>query len=98
MKEISAEALAEKLEKKEDIHIIDVREDFEVEEGKIPEAIHIPLGEIENRVDELNKGKHYYMVCRSGARSGNACGYLASQGFNVTNMTGGMLAWTGKVE
>ncbi|CQR47922.1 Thiosulfate sulfurtransferase GlpE [Paraliobacillus sp. PM-2] len=98
MKEISAEALAEKLEQNEKVNIIDVREDFEVEEGKIPEAKHIPLGEIEQRAKELDKNAHYYMVCRSGGRSGNACALLESQGYHVTNMTGGMLAWTGKVK
>ncbi|WP_182199955.1 rhodanese-like domain-containing protein [Paraliobacillus salinarum] len=98
MKQISADALAEKLQNKENVNIIDVREDFEVAEGKIPEAIHIPLGEIEKRVNELDKNEHYYLVCRSGGRSGNACGFLDSQGFDVTNMTGGMLAWNGEVK
>lgn len=98
MKQISADALAEKLQNKENVNIIDVREDFEVAEGKIPEAVHIPLGEIEKRVNELDKNEHYYLVCRSGGRSGNACGFLDSQGFDVTNMTGGMLAWNGEVK
>ncbi|MFB1050168.1 rhodanese-like domain-containing protein [Paraliobacillus sp. JSM ZJ581] len=98
MKEISADALAEKLQQKENVNIIDVREDFEVAEGKIPEAKHIPLGEIETRVNELDKNEHYYLICRSGGRSGNACSFLQSQGYDVTNVTGGMLAWTEEVK
>ena len=98
MKEITAEELANKLAANEDVNIIDVREDFEVEEGKIPQAKHIALGEVETRLSELDKGKHYYMVCRSGARSGNACQFLTQQGFDVTNMAGGMIAWPGEVK
>lgn len=98
MKEITAEELATKLVAKENINLIDVREDFEVEEGKIKEATHIALGEVEARVDELDKNKHYYLICRSGARSGNAAQFLSEKGYDVTNITGGMLAWPGEVE
>ncbi|GAA5417319.1 sulfurtransferase Alvin_2599 [Paraliobacillus ryukyuensis] len=98
MKEINAETVVEKLANNEKVNIIDVREDFEIEAGKIPQAKHIPLGEIEERTDELDKNEHYYMVCRSGARSANASAVLEEKGFNVTNMTGGMLAWTGEIE
>ncbi|GGM19359.1 rhodanese-like domain-containing protein [Paraliobacillus quinghaiensis] len=98
MKEITAEELANKLAANEDVNIIDVREDFEVEEGKIPQAKHIALGEVEARLSELDKDKHYYMVCRSGGRSGNACQFLTQKGFDVTNMVGGMIAWPGEVK
>lgn len=70
----------------------------EVAEGKIPGAINIPLGLIEFRMHELDKSKEYIIVCRSGARSGRASQFLESYGFNVINMTGGMLSWEGKVE
>lgn len=98
MKSISAVELQEKLKNGENLHIIDVREDAEVAEGKIPEAEHIPLGDIPHSLDKLDKNKHYYMVCRSGGRSSNACEFLMNQGYDVTNMTGGMLAWQGEVE
>jgi rhodanese-related sulfurtransferase len=98
MKEISAEELAKKLRDGEEISIIDVREDDEVAQGKIPGAKHIPLGEIPERLDEIDKNEHHYMVCRSGGRSGNACNFLIDKGYDVTNMTGGMLAWKDDVE
>jgi rhodanese-related sulfurtransferase len=79
-------------------NIIDVRETDEVAEGKIPGAVNIPLGLVEFRMNELDKSKEYIMVCRSGGRSGRACQFLESQGYNVINMTGGMLAWEGKTE
>jgi rhodanese-related sulfurtransferase len=80
------------------LNIIDVREEHEVVSGKIPGAVNIPLGMIENHVGDLEKGKDYIMVCRSGARSARATQYLESLGYKVSNMKGGMLAWGGKVE
>ncbi|RLL42701.1 rhodanese-like domain-containing protein [Oceanobacillus piezotolerans] len=98
MKEISAKEVQEKLENGEELNIVDVREDDEVAQGIIPGAKHIRLGEIPERHTELDKNKQYYMVCRSGARSGRATEFLNEQGYDVTNMAGGMLAWEGDVE
>src|SRR5690606_235553 len=98
MNSISAVDLQEKIKNGEKVHIIDVRENVEVAEGKIPEAKHIPLGDIPDSLEKLDKDKHYYMVCRSGGRSSSACEFLSNQGYNVTNMTGGMLAWQGEIE
>lgn len=47
---------------------------------------------------ELDKNKPYIMICRSGGRSGQATAFLQSQGYDVTNMTGGMLDWAGEVK
>ncbi|EOR23198.1 rhodanese-like protein [Niallia nealsonii AAU1] len=47
---------------------------------------------------ELDKSKEYIMVCRSGARSGQASQFLEDHGFKVINMTGGMLAWEGETK
>lgn len=49
-------------------------------------------------MNELEKSKEYIVVCRSGARSGRASQFLENQGYNVMNMTGGMLSWEGRVE
>ncbi|MGX8237725.1 rhodanese-like domain-containing protein [Exiguobacterium undae] len=96
MKRFTAKEVQEKLENGEPLNIIDVREVDEVKEGKIPEAIHIPLGLVEFKMNELDKKKQYVMVCRSGARSGRATTYLEGQGFDVINMDGGMMAYEGK--
>ena len=80
------------------INLIDVREVKEVAEGKIPGAIHIPLGVLEFRIHELDKSKEYILICRSGGRSAQAARLLENNGYNVINMTGGMLAWEGPVE
>ncbi|MDM5187225.1 rhodanese-like domain-containing protein [Bacillus sp. DX4.1] len=98
MKEITAKELENKLMNDEELNIIDVREVEEVTEGKIPGALHIPLGLLEFRMHELDKNKEYIMVCRSGGRSSRAVQFLESNGFLVINMNGGMLAWEGKIE
>lgn len=98
MKHLSAKEVETLLVEGQPLNLIDVREVDEVETGKIPGAIHIPLGLLEFRMHELDKSQDYIMVCRSGARSGRACQLLESYGFNVTNMTGGMLAWQGETK
>jgi rhodanese-related sulfurtransferase len=97
MKEVSTAAVQKRLEKGEKLHIIDVREAAEVEEGHIPEIIHIPLSLLEFRMHELDKRTPYIVVCRSGGRSGKATVFLSSYGYDATNMEGGMLAWEGQV-
>jgi rhodanese-related sulfurtransferase len=98
MKTIDAQEVQARLEAGEKLNIIDVRESDEVEEGKIPEAEHIPLGLVEFRMNELDKDKEYFIVCHAGGRSARAVQFLESQGFNVTNISGGMLAWEGETE
>lgn len=98
MKSISTSELKDLLASGKILNIIDVREPVEVAQGKIPTAVNMPLGLLEFRMHELDKSKEYIMVCRSGGRSGQATLFLESQGYNVTNMTGGMLAWNGEVE
>ena len=98
MKTISPTEVQQKLEAGADLHLIDVREVTEVEAGHIPGVTNIPLGLLEFRMQELDKNTPYIMLCRSGGRSGQATAFLEAQGFDVTNMTGGMLEWTGEVE
>ncbi|MBC6974947.1 rhodanese-like domain-containing protein [Bacillus sp. Xin] len=98
MKEMTAKELENKFMNHEVLNIIDVREVEEVEEGKIPGALHIPLGLLEFRMHELDKNKEYIMVCRSGGRSSRAAQFLESNGFKVINMTSGMLDWEGETE
>jgi rhodanese-related sulfurtransferase len=76
--------------------ILDVRENDEWNAGHIAGAIHIPLGEISNRVSELAKYQNQPVItqCRSGARSAKAANMLKTAGFNnVHNMDGGLNAW-----
>ncbi|SES63191.1 Rhodanese-related sulfurtransferase [Salinibacillus kushneri] len=96
IKEISPEEVEESLERNK-YTIIDVREQEEVQQGMIKGARHIPLQQIPESLDQLEKNEEYVLVCRSGRRSYNASQYLQEQGYNVRNMVGGMLNWKGEV-
>jgi len=81
--------------------ILDVRTQEEWNDGIIPGAITIDYykgqGFIEE-VEQLDKSKNYYIYCRSGARSGNACGIFNQLGFeNAYNLSGGIMQWSGPV-
>ena len=98
MKITTADEIIQLLDANEEIHVIDVREDLEVEHGMIPGAINIPLGQIPDRLDELDKTAPYFVVCKGGVRSANACEFLEAQGFDVTNVEGGMMSYDGELE
>ncbi len=95
--EITISEVLEKEANGEDLNLIDVREADEIAMGAIPNIIHIPLGEVESRLNELDKDKEYIIVCRSGGRSGVATQTLTTGGYKAKNMLGGMLDWTGEV-
>lgn len=96
LKEITPAELQAKLEQGEELHLIDVREADEVAAGMIPGAVHIPLGDIAVEMNNLDASTPYILICRSGGRSGRAQEIMADEGFDVTNMTGGMLEWQGE--
>ena len=76
--------------------VIDVRElsEWHGELGRVAGAVLIPLGELEQRLDELRGAEPLLLVCRSGNRSGKACARLLELGFAApTNLAGGMIAW-----
>ncbi|WP_113927819.1 sulfurtransferase TusA family protein [Bacillus sp. P14.5] len=91
------EELAAKLN--EDISVLDVREAAEYAFKHIPNAISIPLGELEERMMELKKENEIFVVCRTGSRSDLAAQKLAQNGFtNVINVIPGMSQWNGVTE
>lgn len=76
--------------------VLDVREESEVKEGRIPHSKHIALGKLSSSLTELEKykGKPLVVSCRSGARSLSACRMLRKNGFEqVYNLAGGIMAW-----
>ena len=76
---------------------IDVRTDSEYDSGHIQSSIHIPLHEIQDRMSEIDslKNKNIIAYCRSGARSSKATKILVKAGFDVLNLSGGVLSWNG---
>lgn len=98
--QISVEALKRKLDAKEDVFILDVREPHEYPIANLGAPL-IPVGSIESRIGELASHKNDEIIihCRSGARSQKAALVLKNAGFtNVSNLTGGILAWAEKID
>lgn len=82
----------------EGITVLDVREPAEYEFGHVPGAISIPLGEIDDQFNKLNKDQTVYVYCRTGNRSDFAARKLAEKGFDVFNVVPGMKEWDGELE
>ena len=78
---------------RKDIQVLDVREDDEWTAGRIEGAVHIPLGELDRRVSELDRNRPVVTVCRSGGRAGKAAGLLGAAGLDAEVMDGGMTQW-----
>lgn len=72
------------------INLIDIREEYEYHDGHVPTAKNIPMGKILSQAEKyLDKSKEYHIICQSGGRSSRTCMELASQGYKVTNISGG---------
>lgn len=100
MQTISVEALKQKIDSGEKINLIDVREPHEHSDFNIG-GILLPLGQVQmlqiDAIEDL-KNEELYIYCRSGNRSGQACMMLETMGFtNLTNVSGGMLAWQDRI-
>lgn len=100
LEEITAAELKSIIDRKVDFQLIDVREPFEYEIARIPGAKLIPLGEIVNRICEIEKGKTTIVQCKGGVRSAKAIGYLKDAGFEgrLINLKGGIAAWSDEVD
>jgi len=73
--------------------MVDVREDDEWEAGHAPVAVHVPVGQVVDRMDELPTDRTIVCMCRMGGRSGSVAVHLAGAGYDVRNIAGGMQAW-----
>lgn len=93
--EIDASELAQWVnDATQDLRVIDVRQMQEIAMGTVPKAEPLPLHTLPAKVHELSREEKLVMVCRSGARSAQACMFLQQQGFsNVYNLRGGMMGW-----
>lgn len=100
MNEITAIELKQRLDNGDDIQIIDVREANEVAIGTIPDSIHIPLGQVLNRMSEIDPARETVVHCKMGGRSACAIDALQRSGFtgNLTNLAGGITAWSNDVD
>lgn len=93
-KNITAEDFNEKIERGDDLLLLDVRTPAEHASQAIEGSYLIPVQELAHRVAELPRDKEIVIYCRVGNRSAFASTYLARLGYNVTNLEGGIAAWS----
>jgi rhodanese-related sulfurtransferase len=100
MADLTQAKWAEQLANDDNAVILDVRTDAEVEERHIPNSKHLDIynaGEFMEGAKQMDPSKNYYVYCRSGGRSGQACAILNSLGFkNTYNLMGGITEWQGE--
>jgi rhodanese-related sulfurtransferase len=77
----------------EDAVLLDVREDDEWTAGHAPQAVHVPMGEVPQRIGEIPDEGIVHVICRSGGRSARVTAYLNQGGRQAVNVDGGMHAW-----
>ncbi|RXX22433.1 rhodanese-like domain-containing protein [Streptococcus oralis] len=92
MKEISFDEFYQ-LYQKGSLSVLDVREVEEFETLHLEGAQNLPLSQLADTYDQLDKDQLYYVICKSGMRSARACQFLAEQGYDVINVQGGMTAF-----
>lgn len=100
MEEITATELKQRLDKGDDIQIIDVREDNEVATARIPDSVHIPLAQVLNRMNEIDPNRETVVHCKMGGRSARAIEALQRSGFKgkLINLKGGIIGWSNEVD
>jgi len=100
LEETTASELKRRLDRGDDIQIIDVREPHEYEIARIPDTKLIPLGQVVNRIDEIDPDRETVVHCKGGVRSAKAIEALKQAGFNgrLINLRGGIIAWSDEVD
>ena len=100
MEEITSTELKQRLDKGDDIQLIDVREDSEVAIARIPNSIHIPLGQVLARMNEIDQTRETVVHCKMGGRSARAIDALQRSGYfgKLINLKGGIIGWSNEVD
>lgn len=102
MKNLTQEEWKDLLVQTSNSIVLDVRTDLELADGKIPGAINLDIYQAQHFVSELDnmdKSIHYFVYCKSGGRSAQACAVMQQMGFEHTfNLEGGFSNWSGDIE
>jgi rhodanese-related sulfurtransferase len=99
MSEINPHDLKARLDRGEPPLLLDVRQDWETKLCRLPNAVHIPIEEIELRTEELSPDDSIVVYCHQGVRSAAVAEYLRSLGFkDVQNLSGGLDLWARTVD
>lgn len=78
--------------------LLDVREDWERAIASVEPVVHIPMGQVEARLGELDQNTEIVVLCRSGRRSLEVAKFLNNSGFKAINLAGGILAWSRDID
>ena len=78
--------------------MLDVREEWELGVASVPDVVHIPMGEVADRLGELDRNREVVVLCRSGRRSLQVANFLQQNGFQAVNLAGGILAWSRELD
>lgn len=99
MRVLTAQALQQLMQAQPDaLHLLDVREDWERQLVAIAGSLHIPLGQLKARFEELPRDRECLVYCHHGMRSQQAAMFLEAQGFQAVNLQGGIDAWAAEVD
>ena len=96
--EITPSEFVERRSRGESLTLLDVREEWELAVASVPDVIHIPMGEVADRLGELDRGREVVVLCRSGRRSLQVASFLQQNGFQAVNLAGGILAWSRELD
>ena len=100
MEEITATELKQRLDRGDDLQIIDVREQNEYDVARLEGSKLIPLGQVVNRMGEIDESRETVVHCKGGVRSAKAIEALKAAGFRgrLVNLKGGIAAWSNEVD
>ena len=97
--ELTPVEVKQRLDQREPLVLLDVRQDWETRLCRLDNAVHIPIEEIELRSDELDPAAEIIVYCHQGVRSASVAAYLRGLGFtNARNLAGGLDAWARTVD
>lgn len=96
--EITPAEFVARRDRGEAMTLLDVREGWELGVASVPGIVHIPMGEVAERVGEIDRNTEVVVLCRSGRRSLEVARFLQQKGFNAVNLAGGILAWSHDVD
>ncbi|HEX7212951.1 MAG TPA: rhodanese-like domain-containing protein [Methylomirabilota bacterium] len=96
--DIAPQDLKTRLDRKDPVVLLDVREDWETALCRLDNATHIPIEEIEFRTAELDPADEIVVYCHHGVRSAAVAGFLRQQGFKAVNLEGGLDQWARAID
>jgi rhodanese-related sulfurtransferase len=96
--EITPSEFVARRDRGDTLTLLDVREDWELGVASVPNVVHIPMGQVADRLQELDKNTEIVVLCRSGRRSLEVAKFLQQNGYKTVNLAGGILAWSRDVD